>query len=104
MHRFAKQFASKPWDELAADGHGADAADTPESRRKLLNKATVLLQHIFQNEPLAAPLLETDFLNSLLGTFELVNMCISLPHPLRAHGEELCKVIDSSTLGQISKL
>ena len=81
-HRFAGQFASAPWESLASEDGGSD---TPEERRQCLSKAMPLLYAIFEGEVLAADFLDAEMLSRVLGTFELVNMCISLPHPLNSH-------------------
>ncbi|CAE7023973.1 ATXR2 [Symbiodinium natans] len=81
-HRFVSQFASAPWDSLTtADG----GSDTPEERRRCLSRAIPLIETIFEAEDMAADFLDADLLSGILGTYELVNMCISLPHPLNSH-------------------
>ncbi|CAE7308067.1 ATXR2 [Symbiodinium sp. CCMP2456] len=82
-HRFASQFASAPWDSLA----GADDSDTPEERRRCMSCAIPLLETIFEAEDLASGFLDSELLSNILGTFELVNMCISLPHPLNSRAD-----------------
>eukprot|EP00403_Amphidinium_massartii_P037947 CAMPEP_0178450178 /NCGR_PEP_ID=MMETSP0689_2-20121128/42971_1 /TAXON_ID=160604 /ORGANISM="Amphidinium massartii, Strain CS-259" /LENGTH=524 /DNA_ID=CAMNT_0020075597 /DNA_START=74 /DNA_END=1648 /DNA_ORIENTATION=+ len=94
LQRYARQFVSKSWESLAAESapsgsgnvrqDGSDPSqDTPEVRRKLLARTTGLLHALFAGEELAEkPLLDPDLLGSIIGSFELVNMCISLPHPL----------------------
>ena len=83
-HRFATQFASAPWESLVSDDGDCD---TPEERRQCLSRAMPLIEAIFEAEDLAADFLDIDLLSGILGTFELVNMCISLPHPLNSHGD-----------------
>ncbi|CAE8722337.1 unnamed protein product [Polarella glacialis] len=93
------QFISSPWEEMAE----GTPEDTPELRREHLEKATVLLQRIFAGEELASELLEPTVLSSLMGSFELVNMCIALPHPLNRHGDKLCELLGGDVLAKIAK-
>mmetsp|Transcript_166487 Transcript_166487/g.534911 ORF Transcript_166487/g.534911 Transcript_166487/m.534911 type:complete len:567 (+) Transcript_166487:109-1809(+) len=95
LQRYVGQFVSEPWDALAAEGRGASAEDTPESRRGLLARATALIHELFAFvEPaLAAPLLAPELLSGLLGSYELVNMCISLLHPLNAEGNRVGELL-----------
>jgi len=102
--RFARQFARKHWDVLAESGNGADAEDTPEYRRGCLAEASCFLRDLFAGEEEIKPFLELDFLSGLMGTFELVNICISIPHPLSSQGLLLCDMLDADTLTKLHEL
>eukprot|EP00913_Durusdinium_trenchii_P032312 g30253.t2 len=82
-HRFAYQFASAPWKTLAENETDAQA------REEWFAQAWELLKSIFAFEDLAVEFLDPELLSGLLGTFELVNMCVSIPHPLNLHGPRL---------------
>jgi len=99
MHHFVQQFTayefSKPWETLAdeADTEG----DTPTYRRDLLEKAACHLRNIFADHELAAPFLDFDVLSSMMGTYELVNMCISIYHPLNSQCSQIAEILKGST-------
>lgn len=95
VQKYARQFASRPWEDLAAEGNGANSEDTPELRRSLLAQAVPLLREIFEpiDAAIVGPLLEPELLSGLLGTYELVNMCISLPHPLNEDGKKVAELL-----------
>eukprot|EP00747_Dinoflagellata_sp_TGD_P064769 gnl/TRDRNA2_/TRDRNA2_154042_c0_seq3.p1 gnl/TRDRNA2_/TRDRNA2_154042_c0~~gnl/TRDRNA2_/TRDRNA2_154042_c0_seq3.p1 ORF type:complete len:289 (-),score=67.10 gnl/TRDRNA2_/TRDRNA2_154042_c0_seq3:48-914(-) len=101
LRRYAHQFARQPWDSLAKEDD--KDGDTPAARRELLAEASTLLQAIFEGEPQAQPLLDVDLLSNLLGTFELVNMCISIPHPFNQAGtrEYVAELLDDEVLVQV---
>lgn len=77
-HRFAYQFASAPWSSLA------DTAEDAQARDQWFAQACEFLGQIF---PAESEFLEPNLLSGLLGTFELVNMCVSIPHPLNLQPE-----------------
>mmetsp|Transcript_43860 Transcript_43860/g.102456 ORF Transcript_43860/g.102456 Transcript_43860/m.102456 type:complete len:518 (-) Transcript_43860:17-1570(-) len=100
-HRFAGQFAAAPWDSLA-EGCGSES-DTPEERRRCFAKAMPLLEALFEGEDYASDFLDPELLSRVLGTFELVNMCISIPHPLNSHAN-LADCITAHTANALIKL
>lgn len=102
--RFAGQFVTRQWDLLAENGNGGDAEDTPEYRRTCLAEASGFLQGLFAGEEEMEPFLELNFLSGLMGTFELVNLCIQIPHPVSAQGQLLCDMLDASTLTRLHEL
>jgi len=102
--RFARRFATKHWDVLAENNNGADAEDTPEYRRRCLAEAMGFLLDLFAGEEELEPFLELKFLSGLMGTFELVNVCISIPHPVSTQGQLLCDMLDAGTLMQLHDL
>lgn len=102
--RFARQFTTKNWDLLAENGDGADSEDTPEYRRTCLAEASGFLRDLFAGEEEIEPFLELNFLSGLMGTFELVNICIQIPHPLNTQGPLLCDTLDASTLTHLHDL
>jgi len=109
LQRYAHQFVTTPWDTLVDEekdvpephDRAANARkDTAATRRKLLHRTTALLHALFATEELVEPLLDPELLRSIIGSFELINMCISLPHPLnrediRGH---LRKLLDTDSL------
>eukprot|EP00929_Paragymnodinium_shiwhaense_P026868 TRINITY_DN15881_c0_g1_i4.p1 TRINITY_DN15881_c0_g1~~TRINITY_DN15881_c0_g1_i4.p1 ORF type:complete len:482 (+),score=121.56 TRINITY_DN15881_c0_g1_i4:156-1601(+) len=101
LKRYAGQFISRPWDD---PGLPELSGETPEQRRDMLSKVEKLLRNLYAGEVLAQPFLETKLLSGLLGTFELVNMCISLPNALNREGEKVCELLDGATLARIGKI
>lgn len=102
MRRYVRQFASRPWEELADED--GDVKDTPAARRELFVQAQSLLQEIFAGEEDAMPFLEPELLSGLLGTYELVNMCVSLVHPLNARGSDICELLSRPALARVAEL
>eukprot|EP00931_Biecheleriopsis_adriatica_P108221 TRINITY_DN82562_c0_g1_i1.p1 TRINITY_DN82562_c0_g1~~TRINITY_DN82562_c0_g1_i1.p1 ORF type:complete len:551 (+),score=94.18 TRINITY_DN82562_c0_g1_i1:29-1681(+) len=102
--RFAEQFASSPWDKLAEGNGCSKGDDTPEVRRTNFAKASLLIEKIFQGEVHAEALLEPSLLSGLLGTFELVNMCISIPHPLNSEGQRVQELLSGRVAAQLDEL
>jgi hypothetical protein len=102
MEKYVNQFFSRPWDTLA-DADDADG-DTPASRRKRLLQAHEHLQHIFAGEDLAAPFLTIEVLSGMLGTYDLVNMTISIPHPLNVKGDRIADVMKNIVLAELHGL
>ncbi|CAJ1367169.1 unnamed protein product [Effrenium voratum] len=90
-HRFAGQFVSAPWHSLAEGGE-----DSSEARQQWLSQAVGCLKAIFGEDEFV----DLQLLDGLLGTFELVNMCVSLPHPLNQAADDLSGELAS----QIAKL
>lgn len=97
--KYVTQFCRAPWESLAdADDPGGD---TPSNRRDSLAKARNYLLQIYADEPLAEPFLDMDTLSSMLGTYELVNMCISIPHPLNSQGSRIADLLGGSALAKL---
>lgn len=101
-HRYVKQFFSQPWETLA-DEDGTDG-DTPSYRKDLLEKSAGLLWRIFVGQELATPFLEVETLSSMLGTYELVNMCISIPHPLNLQSDHIAELLQGPALAKLHAL
>lgn len=103
QHRFVRQFVSQSWESLASDIDDKDGDDTPAKRRELLTKEVELLHVLFEGNDLAEPFLEVELLDSLLSTFELTSMSISIAHPLNSFGPQLCTLLGGETLAKILK-
>jgi len=101
-HHFVTQFFSHPWDKLANEDD--PGGDTPSSRRELLEKAAALLKKIFADQELAAPFLDMDTLSGMMGTYELVNMCISIPHPLNTQKAGIAELLQGNALASLHAL
>merc|ERR1712113_1234719 len=56
--------------------------------------------HQFASQPWdgLAPETDEDVLSSMLGTYELVNMCISIPHPLNIQTTSVAELVKGSEL------
>ena len=94
-HRFGYQFASASWTSLA------DSESEAQARERWFAEALELLKAIFPNEE---DFLEPKFLSGLLGTFELVNMCVSIPHPLNLYGPRLAESLSEELAACLVKL
>jgi hypothetical protein len=70
----------------------------------LLGQAAVLLKKIFAGQELAAPFLDIDTLSGMLGTYELVNMCISIPHPLNTQNAQIAELLQGKALADLHAL
>jgi|EP00427_Karlodinium_veneficum_P020376 hypothetical protein len=101
MHKYVGQLFSKPYDALATED--AIDGDTPASRRDLVNQAQDLLRRIFVGQELAEPFLETSILSGMLGTYDLVNMTISIPHPLNTKCDSIAELLGESTLIKLNE-
>jgi hypothetical protein len=99
MEKYVGQFLSRPWDMLADEGDAG--GDTPSSRRDLLAKAAGHLREIFADHELAQPFLEDNIISSMLGTYELVNMCISIPHPLNTQNAKVAELLEGAALAKL---
>jgi len=100
--KFLDQFFSSPWHKLA-DAGDADG-DTPSYRQDLLEQVAALLLQVFFGQELAAPFLDFDTLARMMGTYELVNMCISIPHPLNTQCVQIAELIQGAALGKLHEL
>lgn len=100
--KFLDQFFSSPWHKLADEGD-ADG-DTPSYRQDLLEQALGLLVQVFAGQELAAPFLDFDTLALMMGTYELVNMCISIPHPLNMQCSQTAELMEAVALGKLHEL
>eukprot|EP00435_Cladocopium_sp_Y103_P043827 s343_g12.t1 len=95
MHRYAYQFASAPWSSLA------DTAEDAQARDQWFAQTCEFLREIF---PAESEFLEPNLLSGLLGTFELVNMCVSIPHPLNLQGPDVADLLSLDLAESLAKL
>eukprot|EP00927_Polykrikos_kofoidii_P074310 TRINITY_DN70298_c0_g1_i1.p1 TRINITY_DN70298_c0_g1~~TRINITY_DN70298_c0_g1_i1.p1 ORF type:complete len:568 (-),score=117.15 TRINITY_DN70298_c0_g1_i1:26-1669(-) len=104
LHRHAQQFISKPYDdEILAELAG----ETVQQRQSQVAYVELCLLRIFKaDEELVAPLLQTELLSGLLGTFELVNMGVSLSHPLnaKAQRQRVADLLDWPSLKRVKQI
>ncbi|CAK0878061.1 unnamed protein product, partial [Prorocentrum cordatum] len=116
LERYVQRFASEPWDSLAGapagpgPASGGREADTPAARRGLIAAASGLLREVFAGCEAAAErdfllgVLQEGFLNRTMGMFELVNMCVTVAHPLALCGERLCELLGREALARVAEL
>lgn len=100
LHQYVLQFATSAWDHVAE----AQVADSSEIRSELLTKAQSLLREIFADYLVAGPLLERDLLCRMLGTYDVVNMCVTLENPLNEQGEAVASLLPGDLLAKICDL
>lgn len=101
MHRYAKQFISKPWDELVSEECGTE--DTPTRRRNILCQVVKLLEELFVGHDLAKPFLDPQFIRTLLGTFDMTVMGVSVPSPFNGC-EDIVEFFEEEPLAQVRSI
>jgi len=101
MQHFVKQFFSSPWETLTSE-EDADG-DTPSYREDLLGQAAGHLRRLFADQELAEPFLDIEILSSMMGTYEQVNMCISISHPLNTQCDRTSELLQPVALAKLHR-